>query len=432
MHRFLCRALVLIAACYGSPGSAFTPPPDQSLTGLADGLPSARFHGQSLSANGQFLAVGAPGNAAAGVAGAVWIYAHSGGAYSLFDLLQAPSPVAGDGFGQHVQFVGDQLLVGAPQRSVNGVSGRGEVFVFVPVAGEFSLAQTVQPGVALGQNDLFGFHLSADGGWLAVGVPLAGNNDPGQVQLYRYDGDFETWLYHSTLSGTAGGGRLGLRVLMRGDRLLAAAPQEDIGNGDTTGYVYEFLRSGSGAGASFAQVQRFRPSSFPVGDAPQAFGSALALSPDGTELIIGAPFDEETDGDRRGAIYMFSRNAGSWAQRQRLASPAADRGENFGSPVVFDDDGRALVGDIRESDAGNALGGAVHEITRPLGPAGQNWIPGRAWRPAAGTQLDFFGNAIALSDAALIIAAPGDDVPSGPFDVGSAYVYFGIFADGFE
>lgn len=438
MHRFLCRALIVLAACYGSPSAAFDPPPDQFLVGEADGLPTSRFHGQSLAVNGNFLAVGAPGSAAAGVPGAVWIYFRIGDAYTLFDLLQAPTPAAGDGFGQHVQFIGSQLIVGAPQRTVGGVSGRGEVFVYLPSGPEFSLVQTLQPGVALGQNDLFGFHFSADGsggGWLAIGAPLAGNNDQGQVQLYRYDSNLEAWVYHSAISGTAGMGRLGLRVLKRGDHLLVAAPQEDIGNGETKGFVYEYVRSGSGASTSFAQVQRFRASSFPVGDAPQTFGSALALSPDGSELIIGAPFDEESQGDRRGAIYMFSRTGGGqWAQRQRLPSPAGTRGENFGSSIVFEGNGHALVGDIREEDASGNQGGGVHAITRPLDPAGQSWVAGQAWLPAAGTIQDFFGNALAVSGNTLIIAAPGHDVPGGASDVGRATVYsrIAIFADGFE
>ena len=432
MHRFLCRALIVLAACYGSPSVAFDPLPDQILAGQASGLPTARFHGQSIAAQGNFLAVGAPGNAAANAPGSVWIYTRSGGEFVLFDLLQAPTPAAGDGFGQHVQFVGSQLLVGAPQRTVGGVSGRGEVFVYLPNATEFTLAQTVQPGVAVGQNDRFGFHLSADGGWLAIGVPFAGNNDQGQVQLYRYDGNLEAWVYHSAISATAALGRFGIRVLMRGDRLLATATLEDSGNAQTTGYVYEYLRSGSGASASFAQAQRFRPSSFPVSDAPQAFGSALALTSDGAELLIGAPFDEETQGDQRGAIYMFSRTAGQWTQRQRMASPAGTLGENFGASIALDGDGRALVGDIRQADAGGAQGGAVHQISRPLSPAGQNWVAGGSFRPAAGTTLEFFGNAIAISNGSAIISAPGHDIAGVGTDIGRTYVYSRIFKDGFE
>ena len=432
MSSFLRRALLLLLACYGSAVGAFSPPPGVVLNGSGAGLPSARSYGQSLATNAQYLAVGAPGNAAAGVSGAVWIYSLSDGQYGLFDVIEAPVPSAGDGFGQHVQFIGNQLLVGAPRRTVGGVIGRGEVFVYLPAAGQFDLVQTLQPGVALGQNDLFGFHLSADSGWLAVGAPFAGNNDQGQVQLYRYDGDFEAWVYHSAISGSAGAGRLGIRVLMRGDRLLAAATQEEGPSPLTLGYVYEYQRSGSGAAASFAQVQRFRPTSFPVATAPQAFGSALGLSPDASELLVGAPFDEDAQDDRRGAVYAFARVAGQWTQRQRVVSPAGDRGENFGSSLVFDDDGRVLVGDIRESDASGLPGGAVHEFTRPPSPAGQNWSAGKSWLPAPGTNLEFFGNAIALSGRDVIISAPGHDRAGVGTDVGQAYVYNRVFKDGFE
>jgi len=431
MYRLSALLCLLTLSSPAALAQNATPPVSQVLTGSGTGLPSTRLFGQSTASQGGFLAIGAPGIAATGVPGSVWVYTRTEDGLELFDVLQAPSPAAGDGFGQHLEFVGNQLLVGAPRRTAGGLSARGEVFVYLLGDGEFTLAQTLQPGVALNQGDLFGFHLSANNGWLAVGVPLAGANDEGQAQLYRYDGALEAWVFHSALPGPVQNGRRGLRVLVRGESVFLASPEEFTANGDTKGFVYEFQRSGNGASATFTLAQRFRPSAFPYQNSPQSFGSSLALSPDGGTLLVGAPFEEEVFGDRRGALYVFERNAGAWEQSQRLLSPAAGLGENFGASALFDSDGRAFAGDIRESDAGGTQAGAVYELRRStLAPF--DWQFGARYHPVNGAGGEFFGNALALSQGNVVITAPGVDVTGVGIDAGRAYVYSFLFGDGFE
>lgn len=422
------RALLAVASLYAAAASALTPAPDLSLAGAGNGLPTARLFGQSVAASPQYLAVGAPGVSSLGAPGAVWVYTRNGDAYSLLGVLQAPTPAAGDGFGQHVIFVGNSLIVGAPFRTVSGVTARGEVYVYTLVAGQFALAQTLVPGAAVSADDYFGFHLSADAGWLAVGVPRAGLNDEGQVQLYRYDPNFETWIYHSQFSGSTSNIRLGLRVLARGTRVLAAAPEE-MTSGLSRGYVYEYLRTGNGANATFAQVQRFR-SSVPVADSAQVFGSSMALSADASQLVVGAPFDVETPGDLRGAAFVFARVGGVWVEQQRIASPGGAAAESFGASLILDGNSRLLIGDIRQGFGSSGQVGAVHEFQYLTTPS-PSWVEGRSWLRGAGTDQDFYGNAIAAQDGHLIIGSVGHDDGSN-VNVGRVYVYSAVFRDGFE
>lgn len=424
---------VILAAASGvcTVAGAFNPAPDLSLAGAGAGLPTARFFGQSVSANGQNLAVGAPGSAALGAPGSVWVYTRNGDDYTLLNVLQAPSPAAGDGFGQHVQFSGTSLIVGAPFRTVSGVSRRGEVYIYNLVAGQYTLAQTLVPGVALAQDDWFGFHLSADVGWLAVGVPRAGLNDEGQVQLYRYDGNLEAWVYHSAIDSALSNIRLGIRVLTRGTRVLVSAVDEFASpNTLSRGYVYEYLRSGNGAAATFAQAQKFR-SSVQIVDSPQAFGSALALSDDGTQLLVGAPFDLEADSDQRGAAFAFTRVGGQWVQAQRIASPAGAPAENFGASIAFNGNNRVLIGDFREAFGSAGQVGAVHQYDLTGNIGAQNWVLSRSWLRGAGTDQDFFGNALTFSDGHLIVGSSGHNDGANA-DVGRVYVYSAVFRNGFE
>jgi hypothetical protein len=195
------------------------------------------------------------------------------------------------------------------------------------------------------------------------------------------------------------------------------------------GFVYEYLRSGEGAGASFSQTQRFRPSSFPEPNAPQGFGSALSLSPDGNWLVVGAPFDEQLEDQRVGAAYVFTRTGGQWVQAQRIASPDLALGENFGGALAFDGSDRMLIGDIRESTGNGLQTGAVHEYRATVVPE-SIWVLGRSWLRGAGSDQDFFGSAVLVDSGNLIIGSSGSDA-SGQ-DVGNVYVYSALFADGFE
>lgn len=437
MHSMSLRSLLLILLLLCQPLCAQVPAPTQALT--ADGLsgaPVARFFGQSVSSNGQYLAVGAPfyGGGAGGTSpGVVVVYTRSGGQWVFLNAVQAPVPGNGDGFGYFVQFAGQQLLVGAPFSEVAGATQRGAAYVYQLNAGQFAHYQTLNPGVAVAAGDWFGFHVAADAGWLAVGVPRAGASSLGQVQLYRYDSNAELWLYHTALNGTASNGNFGQRVLLRSDRLLVGAPEEVL-SGNTRGYVYEFLRTGAAAAAVYTQQQRFRPDSQILNGSAGVFGSALALSPDGSRLLVGSPFEQAlVGGSQDGAVFAYTRGTGgNWTQRARIDSPAGSRAVNFGGSIVFHTDGSALIGDIRENDAAATPLGAVYQMHG--NPTASYWSPGGIWRRGTGIADDFFGVSIALAGEEVIIGSSGYD-DGAVANEGRAFAFASglqLFGNGFE
>lgn len=433
MNAIVVRLVTLFALALPLSVVAVAPTPEQILTGIEPGLFTARDFGRSIASSGNFTAIGAPGNATAGVPGSVWIYDRSGGTYALLDVLQAPSPAAGDGFGYHLTFADGQLIVGAPFRTVSGVAAHGEVFVYEQVAGAFTLQQTILPGTAVATNDWFGFHVSADSGWLAIGVPRAAANDRGQVQLYRYDASVTDWIYHSAITFSTNFSRFGTRVLTRGDRVFASAIGEKPSNlAAVAGFVYEYQRSGDGAAASFGQVQRFRPTTFPSTDPVQAFGSSIALSPDASLLLVGAPADEESAGDVRGAAYLFSRVGGSWTQLQRLTSPAGARAESFGISASFGTNTQLVIGDFQETNLASVVAGAAYEYTRPSTAPGQTWSAARSFVNNSGVALDYFGAAVDNGSGLITVGAVGIDESGGVTDVGRGFVFSSLYKDGFE
>ncbi|VAX05439.1 hypothetical protein MNBD_GAMMA19-1651, partial [hydrothermal vent metagenome] len=91
-------------------------------------------------------------------------------------------------------------------------------------------------------------------------------------------------------------------------------------------------------------------------EARDLFGTSVALSSDGNTLAVGAVLESSnatgisTDGtgednnlaDRAGAVYVFSRNSGSWVQQAYVKASNAEAIDRFGVSVALSDDGNTL------------------------------------------------------------------------------------------
>lgn len=136
---------------------------------------------------------------------------------------------------------------------------------------------------------------------------------------------------------------------------LALAPSGDLlvlsTRDEPAAYVFERTATG------------WSPPARLVAEAPPGFGAALAL--DGDRLAVGAPGREDPE---TGAVVLFERRAGAWAEADRIVAPrGADR--TFGSTV-------ALAGDLLVAGGygtDTERGGAAFVFER--GDAG--------WRPTA-------------------------------------------------
>jgi hypothetical protein len=71
------------------------------------------------------------------------------------------------------------------------------------------------------------------------------------------------------------------------------------------------------------------------------------LSDDGNTMAAGA-YDEQ---DGRGALYVFNRTGGTWAQQTRLQGSNAERQDSLGCSLAISGDGNTLVGGAFDEDA---------------------------------------------------------------------------------
>jgi len=163
------------------------------------------------------------------------------------------------------------------------------------------------------------------------------------------------------------------------------------------------------------------------------FGVDLALSGDGSTLVVGAGQEDSNatgvDGDqtndladRAGAVYVFVRDAGDqWSQQAYLKASNTDPIDFFGYTVAVSDDGAtiAVTSVTEDSDATGIDGdessdldeesGAVYVFVRDL--AGQ-WSQ-QAYVKASNTDPnDHFGCDVALSGDGNTLAVGADEEDS--------------------
>jgi hypothetical protein len=225
----------------------------------------------ALSGDASTLAVAAPSesSAATGVngnatdnssaaAGAVYVFARTPTSWSQQAYLKASNAGAEDQLGQSLAISGDgsTLAVGTPFEDSSAgaavgdsVPESGAVYVFVRSGGDWS-QQALLKAAGIGAGDFFGTSvaISADGGTLVVGAPLADGSvpgtgsqaarsvvDSGEVTTFVRNGP--VWAVRSVVRApfVVTSNQFGMNVALNGDGTLLAigTPLEDSA---ATGY----------------------------------------------------------------------------------------------------------------------------------------------------------------------------------------------------
>jgi cysteine-rich repeat protein len=289
-----------------------------------------------------------------------------------------------------------------------------------------------------GRNDGFGYSvaLSADGSTLAVGawgedsaaIGIGGDQvadfapDAGAVYVYARSGPTWSQQAYVKASNPGAGDAFGFSVALSADgsTLAVGARGEDsaatgIGgnqadnSAEASGAVYVFTRSGP----TWGQQAYVKASNTDAGD---EFGASVALSADGSTLVVGAYGEDsaargiggnqdDNSAVASGAVYVFTRSGTTWSQQAYVKSSNIDANDEFGTSVALSADGSTLaVGGNLEDSAATGIGGnqadnsavasgAVYVFTR----SGTTWSQ-RAYVKASNTGAgDRFGASVALS-----------------------------------
>ncbi|MGH2543701.1 MAG: hypothetical protein ACRDIB_12930, partial [Ardenticatenaceae bacterium] len=150
------------------------------------------------------------------------------------------------------------------------------------------------------------------------------------------------------------------------------------------------------------------------------FGDAVALSADGSLVVVGAP---EAFGDGAGKAYLFAQPAGDWGGQlteaaRRRASDGRYR-DHFGGAVAISDDGRTIVVGASEHFS---TAGAVYVFEQPAGGWSGTVMQTATLRASDPHHGDYLGGAVAISGDTIVAGAFGNDV-GGNAEQGTLYLY---------
>jgi FG-GAP repeat/Glycosyl hydrolase catalytic core len=270
---------------------------------------------------------------------------------------------------------------------------------------------TTQPLVAQGPKLTASDEIGA-GGFGAVA--LSGD---GSIALIGggsdNDGAGAAWVFkHSQSSWSQAGSKLtptgeraprafGTALALSADGATAAIA--GVGD-DGGGAIWIFTRAGS----SWLQTAKLIPND---ATAKSGFGVRLALSDDGTTLIVGG----NQDAGGAGAAWVFVRSGSTWTQEGvKLTANDEQGAANFGIRVALSGDGRtALIGGWNDNHAV----GAAWVFTR----SGSAWTQqGRKLTPNDERGPGMFGGGVALSADGHTALIGGEQDNN---DLGAAWIF---------
>jgi hypothetical protein len=443
--------------------------------------------------SGSSTTVNGPDDNGAAGAGAVYVFKRSDTGWQQEAYVKGSHTVAGTGFGASVALSahGDTLAVGAPgdDSGTTGIdsdpstaparSNSGSVYVFQRSGATWS-QQAYIKSFNSGGDDAFGsaVSLSGNGDLLAVGAPAEdgagtgidpGDNDgaadSGAVYVYARTGAAWQAIHYVKASNAEAGDRFGGSLVLSGDATVMA--------------VGAILEDGGGRGVSLDETSNTRPNSgavylfdvvpgalvqyvylkSPNSDDGDFFGDSLALSADGKTLAVGAYNEDSSssgvnqdannnDAAESGAVYVFRRSDGGWFDDGYLKASNTVAGQRFGHGLALSPDGlRLAVGAMFDASDATGLGGdatntalpgsgAVHLFTRQDGTGWAHASYVKA--PGPNSQNMHFGRSVALGvdEQGLVTLAAsaaeedstaagigGVATTSGSADSGAVYLY---------
>jgi hypothetical protein len=373
----------------------------------SDSVAESGFGG-SIALDGDIAIIGSPGDDDNGHwSGSAYVFIWDGATWTeQAKLLPSDGGAVDAQFGGYLDFDGDTVVIGAFWDDDNGLHS-GSAYVFTRTGTMWTEQQKLLP--ADGVVDMqFGISIDLDGDTVLIGANRDDDNGIRSGSAYVYTRSGNTWTQQAKLIASDGGEeeRFGIDVALEGDTAMIGSETPD--NGDYSGSVYVFTRSGS----TWTEQQKLLASD---GAASDWFGFSIAL--DGDTALFAASQDDDM-GSNSGSAYVFTRTGSTWAEQQKLNASDGTVGDKFSENAVALDGDTAIIGAFMDDDMGSNSGSA-YVFTR----TGTTWTQQQKLTASDGAASDYFSSyALSLEGDTAFIGAWYDDNVNG-VDAGSAYVF---------
>ncbi|HQN96088.1 MAG TPA: hypothetical protein PLM61_06940 [Thermoanaerobaculales bacterium] len=295
-------------------------------------------------------------------------------------------------------------LSGDGATAIVGGSGGGVARMFVRSGRVWSRQADVPVGSGVAGAGAYSAAISGSGDTAIVGGPV-NDGGTGAVWIYERTGEMnDRWEQQQPkLVGSGAGGRayqgFSVAISWYGDTAVVGGPWDVNGIGaawvfSRTGWVWSQQAKLVGP---YSGLQPFQ-------------GTSVAISADGSTVIVGGP----NDADGMGAAWVYTRAGGTWSLQQKLfGSGAAGRAGQGRSVALSPDGDTAIVGGPNDADGA----GAAWVFTRANGAWSQQGskVTGNGAVGAAG-----LGTSVAISSDGSRALAGGPEDDSG---AGAAWIF---------
>lgn len=281
--------------------------------------------GEALDAEGDLLAVGAPGEGT----GHVYVFARAGDVWELQARLDWPEATPGARLGAAVATVGETVFAGAPEHD----GGFGAVVVFRRQNGEWTRTSVLR-GEGAASGGRFGASITGGGSVAVVGAPggalslLPGTPQPELLPgaLFVFEEAGGAWHQETVLTPPdPGPASLGWSVAFNDEDIYGGAPLA----GGFAGAIYRFSDGDDG----WELVETVVPDN-PV---PQS-GFSMSLAMSGEDMVVGTPL---SGGGIGGGVAFRQNQNGRWLE---VAQMGPGGPFNFYGLSVTVGDDLAIVG----------------------------------------------------------------------------------------
>jgi len=243
------------------------------------------------------------------------------------------------------------------------------------------------------EDSYFASAIAIDGDTVAVGSERddGDGNNSGAVYVYTRSGTVWSLEQRIAPPDVESGGYFGASVSLSGDTLLVGAYNID-GTHVNQGSAYVFTRSGT---TWTLQQQLFAS----VAAASDRFGRGVAL--DGTIAVVGAPRSDEGGSDR-GTAFVFEFDGSTWNETAKVVSDDPQNFDLFGT--YLDVSNSSFIVGVPFDDTFGTSAGAAFVFTK----SGSVWSLDEAFRDAPSVTASF-GRGVAIHDDHIAVTAQGGD-----------------------
>jgi hypothetical protein len=261
--------------------------------------------------------------------------------------VKATNTDANDRFGTSVALSADgtTLAVGAPQEASSGLPmdnslpEAGAVYVYVRSGETWAPQAYIKASAPSATEELGGeVALSADGSVLVVGAMFSGSTLSGAAYVFTRSGTHWTQQAKLTPSNPQRNGNFGSSVAISGDAstIAVAARGEASSASGIDGNQTDTSMPAAGAVYVFTHTTAWTQQAYVKASDPHPYaelGDGLALTSDGSTMIVGAPgYFASSD---PGKVYAFARSGATWTQQASILDPASTAGDAFGASVAI-------------------------------------------------------------------------------------------------